>query len=64
MELALRTPLPPAEHASYYSAVIKAPYFPVEVTPRTQQSYLKRKDWKVDHAVQSCDKKIQKHRRL
>ena len=48
------------EHASYAAVVINAPSLPVEVTPRTQKSYLKRKDWKVDRAVQSRDRKIQK----
>ena len=49
-----------AEHASYAAAVVNATSLPVESTPRTQQSDLKCKDWKVDRAVQSRDQKIQK----
>ena len=50
---------PPA-HASYAATVIKATYLPVEVTPRTQQSNLKFKGWKVDRVFQYHDLKIQK----
>ena len=32
----------------------------MEVSPQTQQSYLKLYYWKVDRAVQSRDQKIQK----
>ena len=45
-------------HASYAAAIINALSLPVEFTPRTQQSDLKSKDWEVDRAVQSCDRKI------
>ena len=48
----------PSEHASYAAAVINNPSLPAEVTPRTQQSDLKLKDWKVDQAVHSRDQKI------
>ena len=57
MELALEKKL---EHASYAAAVINTLSLPVEATPRTQQSDLKRNNWKVDCAVQSRDQKIQK----
>ena len=48
------------EHASYTAAVINAPSLSVEVTPRTQQSDLKCKGWKVDFFGQSRDQKLQK----
>ena len=48
----------PSEHASYAAAVINNPSLPAEVTPRTQQSDLKLKDWKVYQAVHSRDQKI------
>ena len=48
-----------AEHATYSAAFVNATSLPVEVTPRTQQSYLKRRYCKVDRAVQSRYKKIQ-----
>ena len=49
-----------AEHGSYAAAVVNATSLPVEFNPRTQQSDLKCKDWKVDRSVQSFDQKIQK----
>ena len=48
-----------AEHGSYAAAVVNATSLPVEFNPRTQQSDLKCKDWKVDRAVQSRDRNLQ-----